>query len=212
MGLRGELLRHTGALHGVHTQAQRLLVEILLINTDGNTLFIHAVGDVYNILQRDHRGGLDIELDVVDGVQQCQIPGGELKFVHRHLVTILHILLHHVHSQRVDEDAVVDLDDQLILVKEPGRLLHQERDGEGHEVQRAAQQLIGILGKEIVNRIGRREIVGGGGFVSAKGLILTVVLDLIADDLALSVLDGLTHDIFAAHFRFPLPAPLLASR
>ena len=68
-----------------------------------------------------------------------------------------------------------------VLVKEAGRLLHQQCGGEGHEMQRSPQQFVGIQRQKIVDRIRRGKVVALRGIISAaECVILPVVLNLIA--------------------------------
>ena len=84
-----------------------------------------------------------------------------------------------------------------------GGLLHQQGGGKGHKVQRALEHLIGILKQQAVNGVGSGKIAAP--LLGGIGLILSIVLNLIADDPALQVLDRLSNDIFAVcHHRPPL--------
>ena len=93
------------------------------------------MGDVDDVFQRQLRRGLDVQLNVVDPVQDSQIARGKLEFIDRHLIALFCILLHHMHGQGMNDNAVVNLDHQLPLVKEVGRFFHQKRGGEGHKIQ-----------------------------------------------------------------------------
>ena len=135
VGLCGQLFRHIGALQGIHPQLDGLLVGFLPVNPHGDTLLFHAVGDVDDVFQRQFRRGLDVQLNVVDPVQDSQIARGKLEFIDRHLIALFCILLHHMHGQGMNDNAVVNLDHQLPLVKEVGRFFHQKRGGEGHKIQ-----------------------------------------------------------------------------
>lgn len=79
------------------------------------------MGDVDDVFQRQLRRGLDVQLNVVDPVQDSQIARGKLEFIDRHLIALFCILLHHMHGQGMNDNAVVNLDHQLPLVKEVGR-------------------------------------------------------------------------------------------
>ena len=145
MGLRHQTLRHEGALHGIGAQRHRLLIVRLAVDIGDDALFIHAVTDLDGILHGGVRRGLDIQLDVINGVQQGQIAGGELELIDGDPIALLGVLLDEVHGKRMDDDAVVDLDNQLRAVKQPGRFLHQQNGGEGHKVQRTPQRLCAVL-------------------------------------------------------------------
>ena len=99
----------------------------------------------------------------------------------------------------MNDNAVVDLDHQLILAEKTRRLFHQQRSGECHEIQRAPQQLIRVEGQEIVNGVCRGELIGPLRAVAAERLILPVILNLISDDVLVRILDGLTYNILAGH-------------
>ncbi len=116
------------------------------------------------------------------------------------MIALLGVLRHHVHGQRVDDDAVVDLDHQLVLVEEAGVFFIRQRGGKGHEVQSAPQQLVRVEGKKIIDGVCCGKVSGLLLIWSGtEGVVFPVVLDLIADDVAVLILDGLAYDVFAAH-------------
>ena len=212
MGLRHQTLRYKGSLHRVGAQRYRFLIVRLAVDVGDDALFIHAVTNFDGILHGGIRRSLDVQLDVINGIQQGQIAGGELELIDGDPIALLHILLNEVHGKWVDDDAVVDLDDQLRAVKQAGRLFHQQNRGEGHEIQRPAQRLGAVLCQEAVNRV-RGGVFVLRGHVAGEGLILTVVEDLMAPNFSLRILNRLAHDIFIAHtllrsvfIRFPARA------
>ena len=64
--------------------------------------------------------GFTVDFNIINAVQQGQIPGRELEFVHRDLVAFFSKLVYEAHRQRVNDNAVVNLNHQLRLVEKPG--------------------------------------------------------------------------------------------
>ena len=131
--------------------------------------------NLHNVADVGVGGRFDIDFDVVNTVQKGQIPGGKLELIDRDPIPLLGVLLDKVHRQGVDNHAVVNLDNQLIFVKEPRRLFHQEHGGEGHEIPCALQCLRGVLGQEGIDGISRSKLRRGIAVVSAEGLIFAVI-------------------------------------
>ena len=103
----------------------------------------------------------------------------------------------------IEPAAIVNLNNQLILGEKCRGLFHQQGGGKGHKVQRAFEHLIGILKQQAVNGVGSGKIAAP--LLRGIGLVLSIVLNLVADDPALQILDRLSNDIFAVcHHRPPL--------
>ena len=197
--LRPELLRHISALQRIHLQFQCLLVELLPVYSHRNALFLHAAGNFNDIFQCELWCALKIQFDVVDAIQNPQIPRRKLKLIDRDLVSLLRVLLYHPHSQRMNDHTVIDLNDQFRLVKQPGGLFHQQSSGKRHKIQGPPKELVCVQRQEIVDGVCCGEIAGARTISPAEGLILAIVLDLIADDPVFCILDGLADNIFAVH-------------
>ena len=54
----------------------------------------------------------------------------------------------------MNDNRVVDLNDQVVLVEETGRLFHQQHGGKGHEIQRALEHLGAVVGEKAIDGIG----------------------------------------------------------
>ena len=191
-----QLLRHIAAGHGVYVHGESLTVEPLVVNSGGNALLAHAVGQLHHVADAVVGAVLKVDLDVVKLVNDGDVAGRELELIYRDLVPLLGQTLHKVHSQGVDDHAVVHLHHKVCAVEDLGGLLHQQGGGEGHKAHRAFKQLVGILGEEAVDSVRSGKLVGGR-LNAAVGLILPVVQNLVADDFAVEVFDGLADNIFA---------------
>ena len=202
VGLGGQLGGHVGSLQRIHAYLHGSFIQLLAVHLSGNALLIHAVGNIHDVFQGHLRSRLQIQLDVINAVQQSQIPRGKLEFVDGYLIALFDILLNNVHSQGMDNHTVVNLNHNLILAKEAGGFLHQQGGGECHEIQCTTEQFIGILCQKAVDGIRRREIGDRDAALTvAKCMVFAVIADFIADGLFIAVLNGLTHNVFAAHFR-----------
>ena len=198
-----QLLGHPPALHQVRLHNKGLLIQVLRVNTGGNALFIHAVGQLHNIANAGVGHRLKIDFDIVKLINNGKIPGGKLEVVYRQTIAVLGVALQKPHSQGMNDNILPHLNHQVAVGKELGGLFHQQGGGKGHKVQRALEHLIGILKQQAVNGIGSGKIAAP--LLRGIGLVLSIVLNLVADDPALQILDRLSNDIFAVcHHRPPL--------
>ena len=113
MSLCRKLLCDMSSLHRIRTQRHRLLVLFLRLNIRDNAFFVHAVRNVNNIVHGGICRCLGIELDIIEAIQQCQIPGCKLEFVGCNFISLSGILIHKMHGQRMYNHTVVNLNHKL---------------------------------------------------------------------------------------------------
>ena len=210
VGFGGQLGRHIGALHGVGSQRRRLLIKLFAVNIGNNALFVHAVGNFHRIVHIFVGNCFAVDFDIINIVHQLQIAGRKLKFIDCDLISFLRKLFDKMHRERMNNHAVVDLNHQLVFVKELRRFLHQQHGGKGHKIQRALQRLCGILHQKRINGICGGKLRAGGRVFAAERHVFPMIKDFMANNQPCRVLNWLPHNVFVVHnCLLPLGYPFL---
>ena len=93
---------HQAIVVMIHFHNKCLLIQVLIINTSSNTLFLHTMGQIYNVADAGVSHCLKINLNVIKFVNNGEVAGRKLKIVYCQLVTLFRVPLHKPHGQGVN--------------------------------------------------------------------------------------------------------------